>query len=135
MCKCAIALHVKSHTNKTFFFLLPKPGCVAAGLKDGSAGGGDAMCRLWKLYISIQVFKLLLVTVILGVHDLRAFVVVFSSMCLFWLTLQSSVRVYLSVCSTQMAAGPKSGSSLLLHVGVPHLLCSMLLVLLMLNPR
>jgi hypothetical protein len=24
---------------------------------------------------------------------------------------------------------------LLLHVGVPHLLCSMLLVLLMLNPR
>ncbi|CAK9206951.1 unnamed protein product [Sphagnum troendelagicum] len=37
--------------------------------------------------------------------------------------------------STQMAAGPKSGSSLLLHVEVPHLLCSMLLVLLMLNPR
>jgi hypothetical protein len=28
------------------------------------------MCRLWKLYISIKVFKLLLVTVILGVHDL-----------------------------------------------------------------
>jgi hypothetical protein len=43
--------------------------------------------------------------------------------------------VSISVCSTQMAAGPKSGSSLLLQVGVPHLLCSMLLVLLMLNPR
>jgi hypothetical protein len=55
----------KSH-KQNFCFLLPKPGCVAAGLKDGSAGGGDAMCRLWKLYISIQVFKLLLVTVILG---------------------------------------------------------------------
>ncbi len=67
MCFCSSR---KKPHKQNFFFLLPKPGCVAAGLKDGSGGGGDAMCRLWKLYISIKVFKLLLVTVILGVHDL-----------------------------------------------------------------
>jgi hypothetical protein len=69
MCFCSSS---KKPHKQNICFLLPKPGCVAAGLKDGSAGGGggDAMCRLWKLYISIQVFKLLLVTVILGVHDL-----------------------------------------------------------------
>ncbi len=71
MCFCSSC---KKPHKQNFRFLLPKPGCVAAGLKDGSVGGGggggDAMCRLWKLYISIQVFKLLLVTVIVGVHDL-----------------------------------------------------------------